>query len=82
MDSTFLEADQAAEATESYLKFERPVNSRVASEFIGVHYKTLERMSRQGEVPATKIGKEWIFCLSQLSIWLDGQMQSNLAPHP
>ena len=60
------------------MKFEPPVNSRIASQFIGVHYKTLERMSRQGEVPAAKIGKEWIYRLSQLSTWLDDQMQSNL----
>lgn len=78
MDSTVLKADQAPETTYPHMKFELPVNSRIASQFIGVHYKTLERMSRQGEVPAAKIGKEWIYRLSQLSTWLDDQMQSNL----
>ena len=78
MDSTVFKANQTLETTDPYMKFEPPVNSRIASQFIGVHYKTLERMSRQGEVPAAKIGKEWIYRLSQLSTWLDGQMQSNL----
>lgn len=78
MDSTVLKADQTLETTDPHMKFEPPVNSRIASQSIGVHYKTLERMSRQGEVPAAKIGKEWIYRLSQLSTWLDDQMRSNL----
>ena len=78
MDSTVFKADQTLETTDPHMKFEPPVNSRIASQFIGVHHKTLERMSRQGEVPAAKIGKEWIYRLSQLNTWLDDQMQSNL----
>lgn len=78
MDSTVFKADQTLETTDLHIRFEPPVNSRIASQLIGVHYKTLERMSRQGEVPAAKIGKQWIYRLSQLSAWLDDQMQSNL----
>lgn len=78
MDSNVFKTDQTLEITDLHMEFELPVNSRIASQFIGVHYKTLERMSRQGEVPAAKIGKEWIYRLSQLSTWLDDQMQSNL----
>jgi excisionase family DNA binding protein len=62
--------------------FEQPVDSRTAAAFLGIHYKTLERMARKGEVPATKLGKSWQFRLSVLSKWFDAQLNSNVARHP
>jgi excisionase family DNA binding protein len=57
---------------------EEAVNSRTAAAFLGIHYKTLERMARLGQVPAMKLGKEWQFLLSLLSEWRELQMNSNL----
>ena len=57
--------------------FEPPVDSRMAAPAVGIHYKTLERMARKGEVPATKLGRSWMFRLSVLSDWLDRKMRSN-----
>jgi excisionase family DNA binding protein len=54
--------------------FENPVTSRIAAPLVGVHYKTLERMARAGNVPATKIGKSWLFRLSALSTWFDTEL--------
>jgi excisionase family DNA binding protein len=61
--------------------FENPVTSRIAAPLVGVHYKTLERMARAGNVPATKIGKSWLFRLSALSTWFDTELQSNVTNH-
>lgn len=61
--------------------FERQVNSRTAAPFVGVHYKTLERMARMGEVPSTKPGRSWLFLLSVLSDWRRERMTSNLTKH-
>lgn len=60
------------------LSSEEAVNSRTAAAFLGIHYKTLERMARMGQVPAMKLGKEWQFLLSLLSEWRELQMNSNL----
>lgn len=58
--------------------FENPVTSRIAAPLVGVHYKTLERMARAGEVPAMKLGRTWQFRLSALSTWFDTELQSNV----
>ena len=60
---------------------EEAVDSRTAAVFLGIHYKTLERMARMGLVPATKLGKKWQFLLSLLSEWRKEQMNSNLSKH-
>lgn len=51
---------------------------RTAAAFLGIHYKTLERMARMGLVPAMKLGKEWQFLISLLSEWRKEQMDLNL----
>lgn len=58
--------------------FEPLVDSRTAAPTLGVHYKTLERMARKGEVPAFKIGRSWSFRLSLLSNCCDRKMLANL----
>jgi len=63
---------------ELIVQFEKTVNSRAAAPLVGVHYKTLEEMARAGEVPAAKIGKQWLFRISILSNWFDEQLRSNL----
>ena len=68
------DGDRNREAT----KLERSVGSREAADFLGIHYKSLERMARMGEVPAVKSGKAWQFLLSLLDEWRREQMRSNL----
>lgn len=46
-------------------KFEQPVTSRVAAPLVHVHYKTLEEMARAGELPAVKLGKCWLFRMTE-----------------
>jgi excisionase family DNA binding protein len=59
-------------------KLERSVGSREAADFLGIHYKSVERMARMGDVPAAKSGKAWQFLLSLLDEWRREQMRSNL----
>lgn len=68
-------------AVEPFVPFERPVNSRVAAPLVGLHYKTLERMARVGDVPAVKMGKCWLFRISILSKWFDSQLGRNATRH-
>jgi len=69
--------DKSEQENQKGVPFEKLVTSRTAAALVGVHYKTLERMARNGEVPALKLGKSWQFRLSVLSHWLDGQLKSN-----
>jgi excisionase family DNA binding protein len=73
-----IESEVINTTSKSYI-FERPVNSREAAPLFGLHYKTLERMARLGQVPAAKPGKEWLFRTSRLSKWFDLQMDANIS---
>jgi excisionase family DNA binding protein len=61
------------------LNFEQPVNSRTAAPLLGLHYKTLERMARNGDVPAARPGREWLFRVSVLSVWFDKELHANVS---
>jgi len=62
----------------SQASHEETVDSHIAAAFLGIHYKTLERMARKGKVPADKLGQSWQFLLSLLSEWRKERMISNL----
>lgn len=54
---------------------ERYVDATAASQFVGMHPKTLERLARKGAASGYPIGegnqrKRWRFLLSELDIWL------------
>jgi excisionase family DNA binding protein len=52
-----------------------------AAEFLGgLHPKTVQRMARQGELPAYRIGRYWRFRASELNDWL--AIQSRQASSP
>jgi excisionase family DNA binding protein len=60
------------------MNHEPPIDSKTAAAYLNIHYKTLERMARVGEVPATKSGRSWQFLRSLLRKWLKERMNSNL----
>ena len=37
------------------------LNSRRAADLLGLHYKTVEKMARAGELPGVQLGKAWRF---------------------
>jgi excisionase family DNA binding protein len=50
--------------------FERVLNTYEAAALLKIHPKTLQRMARQGIVPAFRIGDLWRFRASSLDQWL------------
>jgi excisionase family DNA binding protein len=58
---------------------EKPMDIHAAAAYLnGMHPKTLETMARNGELPAAKVGRHWMFLRSLLDEWLRNKMLSNL----
>lgn len=51
--------------------FEPLLSDTQASELLGLHAKTVQRMARRGELPAIRIGRYWRFRASELNAWLE-----------
>lgn len=45
----------------------------------GIHVKTLQKMAREGEVPAFRLGRYWFFRASALNQWLQLQSTGRIA---
>jgi excisionase family DNA binding protein len=50
--------------------FERVLNTEEAAALLQIHPKTLQKMAREGSVPAFRIGDLWRFRASALDEWL------------
>ena len=50
--------------------FEPVLNTDEAAALLQIHPKTLQRMARQGVIPAFRIGDLWRFRASALDRWL------------
>ena len=59
--------------------FEPLLDDKQAGEMLGLHPKTLQRLARQGEIPAIRIGRYWRFRASSLNAWIDLQSTSQPA---
>ena len=57
--------------------FEPTLNSQQAAALLQIHPKTLQKMARQGRVPAHQIGDLWRFRASDLDEWLRNEVSSN-----
>jgi len=57
--------------------FEPILNSHQAAALLQVHPKTLQRMAREGRVPAHRVGDLWRFRASELDAWLKTPMVSS-----
>jgi excisionase family DNA binding protein len=66
------------------LGYELPMNSKEAAAYIGYHQKTVERMARNGEIPAHPASgvrrKSWKFYPSELDAWLRSRVSSPRHP--
>ena len=51
--------------------FEPLLDSDEAAALLKIHPKTLQRMARNGEIPAIQIGKLWRFRASDLDHWIE-----------
>ncbi len=48
---------------------------REVAKYLGLHVMTVYKLTREGRVPAAKIGGQWRFKRDVLEDWLDAQMQ-------
>lgn len=62
-------ADKSGAASPSNNRCEELLDSREAAGLLRIHPKTLQRMARQGQIPAIHIGKLWRFSPSALLLW-------------
>jgi excisionase family DNA binding protein len=63
-------------AAERQPAFEPVLDSQGAADLLRIHPKTLQRMARNGEIPAFRIGKLWGFRASALNRWLESKLGS------
>ncbi len=61
-------------------QFEPILNSDQAAALLQIHPKTLQRMARQGRIPAHRIGDLWRFRVSELDAWLRSTMVNSEPP--
>lgn len=53
--------------------FEPLLSDVEAGELLGLHPKTVQRLSRNGELPAIRVGRYWRFRASALNTWIELQ---------
>lgn len=51
---------------------------REAATIARVHYQTLRRMAAQGQAPATKIGRAWVFPCHLFDSWIENKCLSTV----
>ena len=57
-------------------EFERVLNTDEAAALLQVHPKTLQRLAREGSVPAFRVGDLWRFRASALDEWVRSVVSS------
>ena len=56
--------------------FEPLLKTEQAASLLGIHPKTLQKLAREGKVPATRIGDLWRFRATELDLWLRSAISS------
>ena len=52
---------------------------REVAQYLGLHVMTVYKLTREGRVPAAKIGGQWRFKRDVLDSWLESQMHRHSA---
>lgn len=68
--ATLQQLPDSRESESIAMSFERVLKTEEAAALLQIHPKTLQRMARQGIVPAFRIGDLWRFRASSLDQWL------------
>jgi excisionase family DNA binding protein len=66
---------EATPVSEPFPHFERFLNSREAATLLQIHPKTVQRIARNGEIRAMRIGELWRFRVSDLHAWVNLRLQ-------
>lgn len=53
---------------------EQIMTLREVAQYLGLHIMTVYKLTREGRVPAAKIGGQWRFKRDVLDTWLETQM--------
>ena len=56
---------------------EQIMTLREVAQYLGLHIMTVYKLTREGRVPAAKIGGQWRFKRDVLEDWLEAQMHRN-----
>jgi excisionase family DNA binding protein len=56
--------------------FEPLLKTPQAARLLGIHPKTLQKLAREGKVPAIRIGDLWRFRATELDLWLRNAISS------
>ena len=56
---------------------EQIMTLREVARYLGLHVMTVYKLTREGRVPAAKIGGQWRFKRDVLDQWLETQMRRN-----
>ena len=51
---------------------------REVAKYLGLHAMTVYKLTREGRVPAAKIGGQWRFKRNVLDQWLEAQMHHHI----
>lgn len=58
---------------------EQIMTLREVAQYLGLHVMTVYKLTREGRVPAAKIGGQWRFKRDVLDQWLETQMHRHSA---
>jgi excisionase family DNA binding protein len=58
----------------------KPMDSTEAGAFLGIHPKTINRMARDKQIPAFRVGKLWRYRISDLTEWADCKVNFRSQP--
>jgi excisionase family DNA binding protein len=75
--STILPGTNVKDTSSPTIGFEQVLNTEEAAALLQIHPKTLQKMAREGTVPAFRIGDLWRFRASALDEWLRTGVSSN-----
>jgi len=60
-------------ATSKVSTAEALLDSQQAAQLLRIHPRTLQRLARQGELPALQIGRLWRYRASDLTAWVQSR---------
>ena len=61
------------------LQFERLLDCGEVARLLHLHPKTVERMAREGRLPAFKVGRRWLFRTTHIDQWVSSLVHSTPA---
>ena len=57
-------------------EFEPLIDANEVAGLLGLHFKTVQQMAREGDMPAIRVGRYWRFRKSGIDRWLRSKLHS------